>query len=146
MSNPEGYKGQYAHLKFPPYKFAEFPKCIYIEGKLVGTATNLLEEKEIYEAHGVEKANIDPLAAARDEIASLQEQLAAFQKGNTPEVKKPGVQSATVQMLPADLPTGGAASSQEKASNPLLKAKDPAGSPAPVGSAPKVETQIKPQV
>lgn len=145
MSNPEGYKGQYAHLKFPPYKFQEFPKCIYIEGVLVGTANNLLEEKEIYESRGIAKNDIDPLGAARDEIAQLRAQLEKFTAGASTEVVKPKVQTQTVEMLPADLPTG-KGEAEAKPANPLLKAKDPAGSPAPVGSAPKVETQIKPQV
>src|SRR5882672_4389414 len=104
--SPENYKGQYAGLKFDPYKFREFPKVIYSDGgKLLGTAANAREENELYASIGVVKADVDPLGAAQDEIAQLREQLAKFEAGDSVQpVRKAGVKTATVEMLPEDAP------------------------------------------
>lgn len=150
--SPENYKGQYAGLKFDPYKFREFPKIIYAEsGKALGIAGNAREENELYASIGVVKSDIDPLGAAQDEIAQLREQLAKFEAGaSVPPVKKAGVQTATVEMLPDGPATIGDANGPMKTEtkvadapkgNPLL-----AGKLGPQGSAPKVDTQISPGV
>lgn len=141
--SPENYKGQYAGLKFDPYKFREFPKIIYSDsGKVLGTATNAREENELYASIGVVKSDVDPLGAAQDEIAQLREQLAKFEAGaSVPPVKKAGVQTATVEMLPDTPEVLPAKAPEILKSNPLL-----AGKPAPVGSAPKVDAQINPGV
>lgn len=154
--SPENYKGQYAGLKFDPYKFREFPKVIYSDGgKVLGTAANAREENELYASIGVVKADIDPLGAAQDEIAQLREQLAKFEAGASPPVKKAGMRTETVEMLPAGgegiSPNAPPPSQQAVNSgtqqtgagkiNPLL-----AGKPGPQGTAPKVDTQINPGV
>lgn len=151
--SPENYKGQYAGMKFEPYKFKEFPKVVYTEsGKVLGTAANAREENELYASIGVVKSDVDPLGAAQDEIAQLREQLAKFEAGaSVSPVKKAGVQTATVEMLTADAPDpdGKPATGQtpvsQKSSNPLLKSVQ-AGTPSPQGTAPKVDTQISPGV
>lgn len=156
--SPENYKGQYAGLKFDPYKFREFPKVIYSdEGKVLGTAANAREENELYASIGVVKADIDPLGAAQDEIAQLREQLAKFEAGASPTVKKTGVRTETVKMLPENTANvQGVAQTGQNAltstqtgkagQNPLLKPVQNTGNPSPVGTAPKVDTQISPGV
>lgn len=98
--SPENYKGQYGSLKFDPYKYREFPKSIYVEGKLIGTANNLMEEKELYASRGIDKGDIDPMSAAQDEIAELRAKLAQFETGKPPVGRSPGVRTNTVEMLP----------------------------------------------
>lgn len=154
--SPENYKGQYAGLKFEAYKFREFPKVIYTDGgKVLGTAANAREENELYASIGVVKADVDPLGAAQDEIARLQEQLAEFQAGaSVAPVKKAGVQTATVEMLPdgdggispnapapAQQANNGDTQQGTAKVNPLLQ-----GKPGSQGTAPKVDTQISPGV
>jgi hypothetical protein len=102
--SPENYKGQYASLKFDPYKHREFPKAVYVDGVLVGTANNLLEEKELYASRGIERGDIDPMSAARDEIAELKAKLAQFESGQPAVGRSVGVQTNTVSMLPAGVP------------------------------------------
>jgi hypothetical protein len=145
--SPENYKGQYAGLKFDPYKFREFPKVIYADdGKVLGTAANAREENELYASIGVVKADIDPLGAAQDEIARLQEKLAEFEAGaSVAPVKKADVQTATVEMLPEEAVTeimkAEIKAPEPPKGNPLL-----AGKPGAQGTAPKVDKQINPGV
>ncbi len=147
--SPENYKGQYGSLKFDPYKFREFPKVIYVDGKVIGTAANLMEEKELYASRGIDKGDIDPMSAAQDEIAELRAKLAQFEAGAPAVGRKAGVQTNTVAMLPDSPATNGVTNEPEKTEtkaeapkgNPLL-----AGKPGPQGTAPKVETQINPGV
>lgn len=142
--SPENYKGQYASLKFDPYKFKEFPKAVYLEGKLIGTANNLLEEKELYAARGIERDDIDPMTSLRDENAELKAKLAQFESGQPAVGRTNAVRTATVEMLPETSTVKIAEVAPAKpAGNPLLK---PAGSPGPVGSAPPVSTRIDPGV
>lgn len=98
--SPENYKGQYASLKFDPYKHREFPKTIYVEGKLIGTANNLLEEKELYASRGIERGDIDPMTSLRDENAELKAKLAQFESGQPATGRSTGVRTNTVEMLP----------------------------------------------
>lgn len=104
--SPENYKGQYASLKFDPYKFKEFPKAVYLDGKLIGTANNLLEEKELYAARGIDRADIDPMTSLRDENAELKAKLAQFESGQPAVGRSPGVQTNTVAMLPESAKRG----------------------------------------
>lgn len=106
--SPENYKGQYAGLKFPSYKYNEYPKILYKDEakKLVlGTANNAMEEKELYASIGVEKADIDPLNAALDEVSVLRAKLAQYEGDDVAlqkaAPKRAGVQTNTVEMLPA---------------------------------------------
>lgn len=100
--SPENYKGQYGSLKFDSYKYREFPKTIYVEGKLIGTANNLLEEKELYASHGIERGDIDPMTSLRDENAELKARLAQFESGQPATGRSTGVRTNTVAMLPED--------------------------------------------
>jgi len=143
QGSPENYKGMYGSLKFPPRKHHEYPKLLYRDdGKLLGTANNAMEEKELYASIGVEKADIDPLGAAQDELAVLRTKLAQYEGTDTTKqvaAKTSGVKTATVEMLPADAPA--------KPANPLLKpAVQPAGEPGAKGTAPVVDKQISPGV
>lgn len=148
--SPENYKGQYASLKFEPYKHREFPKAVYVEGKLIGTANNLMEEKEIYAARGIEREDIDPMTSLRDENAELKAKLAQFESGQPAVGRTAGVKTNTIEMLPAGAGSDGGAKGKDDASpqvapksglNPLL-----AGKPSPQGTAPEVKTQINPGV
>lgn len=100
--SPENYKGQYASLKFDPYKHREFPKAIYVDGKLIGTAANLLEEKELYASRGIERGDIDPMTSLRDENAELKAKLAQFESGQPATGRSTGVRTNTVEILPED--------------------------------------------
>lgn len=154
--SPEYYKGQYAGLKFAPFKQQEYPKILYRDDArkaILGTANNAMEEKELYASIGVEKSDIDPAAAMADELAVLRAKLAQYEGVDvtTQLAAKPGITTASVQMLPedspkkvADVPVVPKGPSTSGAGNPLLKPVAPAaGAPAPVGSAPKVESPIK---
>lgn len=99
--SPENYKGQYASLKFDPYKFKEFPKAIYVDGKVIGTANNLMEEKELYASRGIDKGDIDPLRASQDEVAELRAKLAQFEAGQPATGRSTAPRTNTVEMLPA---------------------------------------------
>lgn len=146
QGSPENYKGMYGALKFPAYKRQDYPKLLYRDdGKVLGTANNAMEEKELFASIGVEKADIDPLGAAQDEVALLRAKLAQYEgddasKAVAPE-KTSGVKTATVQMLPEEAPA--------PKSNPLLPKQAvaaPAGDPSPKGTAPVVNKQIDPGV
>lgn len=100
--SPENYKGMYASLKFDLYKHREFPKAVYIDGKLVGTASNLLEEKELYAVQGIERGDIDPMTSLRDENAELKAKLAQFESGQPAVGRSPNIRTNTVTMLPED--------------------------------------------
>lgn len=100
--SPENYKGQYASLKFEPYKHREFPKAVYVGGVLIGTANNLLEEKELYASRGIERGDIDPMTSLRDENAELKAKLAQFESGQPATGRSTGVRTNTVEMLPED--------------------------------------------
>lgn len=102
--SPKNYEGQYASLKFEPYKHREFPKAVYVGGVLVGTANNLLEEKELYASRGIERGDIDPMTSLRDENAELKAKLAQFEGGQPVVGRSTGVQTNTVEMLPAGAP------------------------------------------
>lgn len=140
QGSPEHYKGQYASLKFPPYKYQEYPKAIYTdEGrkKILGMANNAMEEKELYASIGVEKVDIDPLGAALDEVSVLRAKLAQYEGQDASQQIAPakGVKTNTVEMLSENAP----ALAAEKPINPLLKpAAQMAGSPQPIGTAPKM--------
>lgn len=131
--SPENYKGQYAGLKFEPYKHREFPKAVYVEGKLIGTANNLLEEKELYAGQGIDKGDIDPMGALKDENAELRAKLAQFEAGQPATGRKAGVQTNTVAMLPAGPGDGVVEAAHEEKSprgaNPTYN-PPPGGDPA----------------
>src|ERR1700731_372709 len=140
QGSPEHYKGQYASLKFPPYKYQEYPKIIYKDETrkaVLGTANNAMEEKELYASIGVEKVDIDPLGAALDEVSVLRAKLAQYEGGDASQQIAPtkGVKTNTVEMLPESAPAPEPAS---KPVNLLLKPAQLAGSPQPVGSAPQM--------
>lgn len=157
QGSPEHYKGQYASLKFPAFKQQEYPKLIYAdEGrkKILGTANNAMEEKELYASIGVDKIDVDPLGAALDEVSVLRAKLAQYEGTDATQQIAPakGVRTNTVEMLPD---TGQeAASNLGKQANPLLKqpaaaaavnpllpqgAGQAAGNPQPLGTAPKMD-------
>jgi len=148
QGSPEHYKGMYGSLKFPPFKQQEYPKVLYRDEarrQLLGTANNAMEEKELYASIGVEKSDIDPMGAAQDEIAQLKAKLAQYEGSDAKQqiaaTKMSQVNTASVQMLPEDVPA--------PVSNPLLKAAPTAptpGKPLPVGSAPKINTVLNPGV
>ena len=140
QGSPEHYKGQYASLKFPPYKYQEYPKIIYKDEarkSVLGTANNAMEEKELYASIGVEKVDIDPLGAALDEVSVLRAKLAQYEGGDASQqiALTKGVKTNTVEMLPESAP---APEPAPKPVNPLLKPAQPADSPQPVGSAPQM--------
>ena len=151
QGSPEHYKGQYASLKFPPYKYQEYPKAIYRDESrkvILGMANNAMEEKELYASIGVEKVDIDPLGAALDEVSALRERLAKYEGQDAAAQIAPtkGVKTNTVAMLPAEELAGAgsapAVGSPAKPPNPLLKpapVAQPAGSPQPQGSAPRMD-------
>lgn len=147
QGSPEHYKGQYAGMKFAPFKQQEYPKLLYKDDArkaVLGVANNALEEKELYASIGVDKVDIDPLGAALDENAELRIRLAAYEgdKANAPQ-KAAGVQTNTVEMLSESA----SADATAKPANPLLKpAAAPAGGPQPVGTAPKMDTKVNPGV
>jgi hypothetical protein len=146
QGSPENYKGQYASLKFPPYKYQEYPKTLYKDDTrkaVLGIANNAMEEKELYASIGVDKVDIDPLGAALDEVSILRAKLAQYEGSNAAEqiapTKPAGVRTNTVEMLPEEAPAPMPPTVVAKPANPLLKpASQPAGSPLPVGSAPKI--------
>lgn len=149
QGSPENYKGQYAGLKFPPYKHQEYPKLLYRDEDrkvVLGTARNAMEEKELYASIGLDKVDIDPLGAALDEVSILRAKLAQYEGQDAASqiapTKVAGVRTTTVEMLPEEAPatvhTPPAAPVAAKPVNPLLKAAQPAGSPQPVGSAPQM--------
>ena len=146
QGSPENYKGQYASLKFPPYKYQEYPKLLYKDDTrkaVLGTAQNAMEEKELYASIGVDKVDIDPLGAALDEVSILRAKLAQYEGFNAAEqiapTKLAAVRTNTVEMLPEETSAPVPAAAVAKPANPLLKAaSQPAGSPLPVGSAPKI--------
>lgn len=143
--NPENYKGMYGSLKFPAFKMQEYPKLIYNEdrSKVIGTAANAMEEKEIYASIGVDKADIDPVGAMQDELVTLKARLAQYEGADPANqisaAKVSNVKTNTVEMLgadttpKADVPKG----------NPLLKT---VGEPGKVGTAPSIQKQIDPGV
>ena len=139
QGSPEHYKGMFGSLKFPPYKYHEYPKVLYRDGerkKVLGMAQNAMEEKELYASIGVDKVDIDPLGAALDEVSVLRAKLAQYEgkgEGQIAAQKTVGVQTSSVEMLPESAP-------QAKPANPLMKAAvQPPGSPLPVGSAPQMK-------
>lgn len=156
------YKGQFASLKFPRYQYQEYPKIIYDPaGAKIGRATNAMEEAEILAGAGLEVNAIDPLKALQAELAAARESLAKYE-GNDPAkqiaARKPGPQTASVEMLPASAPAAEAEKQAEFAGsdgigqaplnasakpNPLLKPQAPTGSPSPIGTAPKVSAPLK---
>lgn len=151
--SPENYKGQYASLKFDPYKHREFPKAVYVDGKLIGTASNLLEEKELYTSRGIERGDIDPMTSLRDENAELKAKLAQFESGQPAVGRSAGARTNTVEMLSASVPDpdGKPAAVETPAhvkptGNPLLKPAAQTGTPGAQGTAPKVDKQISPGV
>jgi hypothetical protein len=151
QGSPEHYKGQFGSLKFPPYKYHEYPKVLYRDEerkKVLGTAQNAMEEKELYASIGVDKVDIDPLGAALDEVSVLRAKLAQYEgqgEGQIAAQKTAAVRTSTVEMLPESAPPNAPVAG--KAPNPLLKvAAQPAGSPQPVGSAPKMDKILNPGV
>src|SRR5882757_5685147 len=148
QGSPEHYKGQYASLKFPKFEQKEYPKLLYTDEsrkKILGTAQNAMEEKELYASIGVEKVDIDPLGAALDEVSVLRAKLAQYEglADQAIPVKTAGVRTETVQMLSEATPTPAVIKSE----NPLLKgAGQPAGQPQPIGSAPKIDKVLSPGV
>lgn len=151
--SPEHYKGQYASLKFPAYKYQEYPKVLYRDEDkrtVLGLANNAMEEKELYASIGVEKSDIDPMGAALDEISVLRAKLAQYEGSDLEKQIAPkpaGKQTQTVQMLPEDAPAT-AEPPVAKPSNPLLKPHAPVvpGKPGEVGTAPKVDKPLAPGV
>lgn len=145
------YKGQFASLKFPRRVYKEYPKVIRSpDGKKLGRATNAMEEAEILANAGLEVSAVDPLAALQAELAAAQEKLSQYEGKDLSKqiaAKKSGPQTATVEMLPESapdpIPSGVSQPPVEAKPNPLLKPQTPAGSPAPVGSAPKVSAPLK---
>ena len=146
QGSPEQYKGQYAGLKFPPYKHQEYPKMLYKDEArktVLGIAQNAMEEKELYASIGVDKVDIDPLGAALDEVSVLRAKLAQYEGQDATQQIAPqkmvGVRTNTVEMLPAE-PTAAELGAAVRAAgepplvkpvNPLLKPVQPAGSPQP---------------
>ncbi len=151
QGSPEHYKGQYAGLKFPPYKYQEYPKVLYRDEarkSILGVANNAMEEKELYASIGVEKIDIDPLGAALDEVSVLRAKLAQYEGKDTPAqiASQKGVKTNTVSMLSEEQSAGLENLPAEQpisagSTNPLLnKAKSqPAGGPQPQGSAPRMD-------
>lgn len=143
------YKGQFASLKFPRYLYQEYPKLIYDPaGAKIGHANNAMEEAEILAGAGLEVNAIDPLAALQAELAAARESLAKYE-GNDPAkqiaARKPGPQTSSVEMLPASASAATTEPEPEVVAkpNPLLKPQTLAGSPSPVGTAPKVSAPLK---
>lgn len=154
QGSPEHYKGQYASLKFPPYKYQEYPKCVYRDEArkaILGIAQNAMEEKDLYASIGVDKVDVDPLGAALDEVSVLRAKLAQYEGADASQQIAPqkaaGVRTNTVEMLPEGAPAAVPSAVAAKPPNPLLKpVAQPAGSPQPVGSAPKMDTPLNPGV
>ncbi len=143
------YKGQFASLKFPRRVYKEYPKVIRSpDGKKLGRATNAMEEAEILANAGLEVSAVDPLAALQAQLAEAQEKLSQYEGKDLSKqiaAKKSGPQTSSVEMLPADAPAAESAAEPEVIAkpNPLLKPAALPGSPAPIGSAPKVAAPLK---
>jgi hypothetical protein len=154
QGSPEYYKGQYASLKFPPFKQQEYPKLIYTDEtrkKVLGVANNAMEEKELYASIGVDKVDVDPLGAALDEVSVLRAKLALYEGSDASQQIAPqkisGVSTNTVEMLPESTPVSAPVANAPKAPNPLLKpAPQTAGVPQPQGSAPTITKTLSPGV
>lgn len=155
--SPENYKGQYGSLKFPTYKYQEYPKMLYKDDAKkhqLGMVNNAMEEKELYASIGVDKADIDPVGAMADELVQLKARLAKYEGNDLAnQIAPQGGQktTSTVEMLPEEpkgIQSTDAGAKPQVAGNPLLKPHVPpaAGNPQPVGSAPKVDKIINPGV
>lgn len=142
------YKGQFASLKFPRRVYKEYPKVIRSpDGQKLGRALNAMEEAEILANAGLEVSAVDPLAALQAQLAEAQEKLSQYEGNDLSKqiaAKKSGPQTSSVEMLPADAPAAATAEPEVIAKpNPLLKPQTLAGSPSPVGTAPKVSAPLK---
>ncbi len=143
------YKGQFASLKFPKRQYHEYPKVIKdLAGKKLGRATNAMEEQALLEGAGLDAQKVDPVAAMQAELEVAKRKLAQYEgkdPANQIAAKKPGARTASVEMLPEEVkePAAKEEDPPKASGNPLLKA---AGLPGPAGTAPKIDTPLKPGI
>lgn len=146
QGSPEGYKGMYGSLKFPPKKHQEYPKLLYRpDGKLLGTAANAMEEKELYASIGVDKADIDPLASAQDELAVLRAKLAQYEgpsAGAIAPTKIAGVKTSSVEMLPKEQEKNPTASVVPEHKEISPEGANPTYNPPPGGDPAQVQHPV----
>lgn len=146
QGSPENYKGMYGSLKFPPRKHQEYPKQLYKDdGKPLGVANNAMEEKELYASIGVEKADIDPLGAAQDELAVLRAKLAQYEGTDTSKniaAKPSGVKTSTVEMLPEEQAKNPTASVVPEHKEISPEGANPTYNPPPGGDPAQVQHPV----